>query len=268
MKISSDYHVHTSFSGDCATPPDVVIRQAAAQGIRHLCLTDHMDYDYLEAGVCFEFDVKEYFHRLLPLKKQYRDQIDLAIGIELGLQPYLSKKHHNLIFSNSFDFVIGSIHLVHCRDPYYPSYFEGRSEEEAYREYFECILQNLEAYSNFDVFGHLDYVVRYGPNQNQYYSYEKYRDIIDEILRSLVKKDIGLEVNTGGYKYGLGVPNPYKAVILRYRELGGKIVTLGSDAHEPQYLGYQFDKAAELLKECGFTSYYIFHNRKPEEIPL
>lgn len=268
LKILSDYHVHTSFSGDCNIPPDVMIRQAIANGIQHLCLTDHMDYDYNDGGVLFEFDPKEYFHRLLPLREQYRDQIDLGIGIELGLQPYLSKKHHNLVFSNSFDFVIGSIHLVHCRDPYFPSYFEGREESKAYQEYFECALQNLESYSNFDVFGHLDYVVRYGPNQNQYYSYQKYKEILDEILRALVKKDIGLEINTGGYKYGLGVPNPYKDIIIRYRELGGKIVTFGSDAHDPKYLGYEFDRASELLKECGFRSYYIFHSRIPEEIGL
>ncbi len=268
LRVLSDYHVHTSFSGDCSIAPDIMVKQAIEKGIRHLCLTDHMDYDYTEAGVCFEFDVREYFHRLLPLKEQYRDQIDLCVGIELGLQPYLSKKHHNLVFSNSFDFVIGSIHLVHCRDPYFPSYFEGREEACAYLEYFESALQNLEAYSNFDVFGHLDYVVRYGPNQNRNYSYAKYREIIDEILRSLIKKDIGLEINTGGYKYGLGMTNPCKDIIVRYRDLGGKIVTLGSDAHDPKYLAYEFGKAARLLKDCGFCSYFIFHNRIPVEIGL
>lgn len=268
MEILSDYHVHTSFSGDCSVSPDLMIRKAIEKGIRHLCLTDHMDYGSTDAEVCFEFDPKEYFHRLLSLREQYRDQIDLCIGIELGLQPYLSKKHHNLVFSNSFDFIIGSIHLVHCKDPYYPSYFEGREESEAYHEYFECALQNLEAYSNFDVFGHLDYVVRYGPNQNKYYSYNRYKEMLDEILRSLIKKDIGLEVNTGGYKYGLGAPNPCKDIIARYRELGGKIVTLGSDAHDPKFLAYEFEKAAELLRECGFDSYFIFHNRTPEEVGL
>ncbi len=268
MKVLSDYHVHTSFSGDCKIVAEVMIEEAIQKGIRHLCLTDHMDYDYIDSAVCFEFDTAEYFRRLLPMKEKYADQIDLAIGIELGLQPYLSKKHHNLVFSHSFDFILGSVHLVHCKDPYYPAYFQGREEEDAYQEYFQCVLQNLEAYSNFDVFGHLDYVVRYGPNQNTYYSYQKYQEIIDEILRSLIKKDIGLEVNTGGYKYGLGVPNPCPEIICRYRELGGKIITLGSDAHDPAFLSYEFERAATLLKSCGFSSYYIFHNRKPEEIGL
>lgn len=264
----ADYHVHTSFSGDSSVLPNVMIEHAIDRGITHLCLTDHMDYDYVDSDACFEFDPEEYFRHLLSLKEIYSDRIHLAIGIELGLQPYLSKKHHNLIFSHAFDFVIGSIHLVNQRDPYYPSFYEGRREEEAYLEYFQCALQNLKAYSNFDVFGHLDYVVRYGPNKNRDYSYRKYKELLDEILRALIKKDIGLEVNTGGFRYGLGAPNPCREIICRYRELGGKIVTLGSDAHEPGYLAYEFDKAAELLKACGFRSYYLFRSRKPEEIPL
>lgn len=268
LNILSDYHTHTSFSGDCSIPPEFMIREAIARGIWHLCITDHMDYDYADGGICFEFEVREYFRRLLLLREQYQDQIDLNIGIELGLQPYLSQKHHNLIFSHSFDFVIGSIHLVHARDPYFPSYFEGREEYDAYYEYFLCALQNLEAYSNFDTFGHLDYVVRYGPNKNQFYSYQKYQEILDEILRSLVKKNIGLEINTGGYKYGLGTPNPCKEIIKRYRELGGQIITFGSDAHTPEFLGYEISRAAELARECGFSSYYIFKNRKPIELPL
>ena len=91
---------------------------------------------------------------------------------------------------------------------------------------------------------------------------------MDAILKYLVKKDIGLEVNTGGFKYGLGTTNPCPEIIRRYKELGGKIITLGSDAHEPNYLAYEFDKAAELIRSCGFSSYFIFKNRIPTELPL
>ena len=210
----------------------------------------------------------EYAASVCALREKYRDQIDLCIGVELGLRPYLSGRHHSLIFSYPFDFVIGSIHLVNNRDPYFPSYFEGRDESDAYLEYFQCALQNLRAYSNFDTFGHLDYVVRYGPNQNRFYSYERYREILDEILRTLIRRDIGLEINTGGYRHGLEEPNPCREIIKRYRELGGRIITFGSDAHDPLFLGYQFDRAAALAKECGFTSYYIFRRRKPQELPL
>ena len=172
------------------------------------------------------------------------------------------------IFSYPFDFVIGSVHLVNGKDPYYPVFFEGRKESTAYEEYFECCIQNLESYSNFDTFGHLDYIVRYGPNKNKYYSFERYQKYIDGILRRLIRYNIGLEVNTGGYKYGLGTTNPCREIVLRYRELGGTIITFGSDAHDPKYLTYEFEKAAELVRSCGFHSHYIFKDRKPVELPL
>lgn len=268
MSIQADYHVHTSFSGDCDIAPKIMVERALSLGLTHLCITDHMDYDFPDGDMCFEFDPRIYFDQLQLLKEQYKDRIDLRIGIELGLQPYLAKKYHNLVFSHPFDFVIGSVHLVNSRDPYYPAFFEGRNESDAYSEYFDCCIQNLEAYSNFDTFGHLDYIVRYGPNQNKYYSYEKYRHQIDGILRRLIRNDIGLEVNTGGYKYGLGTTNPCREIVLRYRELGGKIITFGADAHDPKYLTYELEKAAEIVRSCGFTSYYIFQDRKPVELPL
>ena len=266
MKILSDYHVHSSFSGDSSVSPEAVIEQAISHGLQHLCLTDHMDYDYTDGDVCFEFDPREYFRRLQPLKEKYRDQIDLCIGVELGLRPYLSGRHHSLIFSYPFDFVIGSIHLVNNRDPYFPSYFEGRDESDAYLEYFQCALYNLRAYSIFDTFGHLDYVVRYGQNP-EVYSYRKYSDEIDAVLKLLLEKGIALEVNTAGFRT-LGRTNPEPDVLRRYRELGGELITVGSDGHQPEYLGYRFRETEELLRSCGFSYYAVFRQRKPEFIKI
>ncbi len=94
MNILSDCHVHTSFSGDSSASPESVIEHALDLHMAHLCLTDHMDYDYVEDGLCFEFDPKLYFQQLTALRSRYQDRIELNIGIELGLQPYLNKRHH------------------------------------------------------------------------------------------------------------------------------------------------------------------------------
>ena len=147
--------------------------------------------------------------------------------------------------------------MVRGCDPYYPSFFEGRTEESCYLEYFESIEKNIRAFSDFDSYGHLDYVVRYGPNKNRDYSYEKYREILDGILKLLIEKGIALEVNSGGIKYGLGEP-----------KLGGELITLGSDAHTPEYLAYEFKKLRQILEECGFTRYTEFRKRKPEFVEL
>ena len=165
-------------------------------------------------------------------------------------------------------FVIGSSHVVHGIDPYYPKYYEGRSEKPAYREYFESILENLNTYSDFDVYGHLDYVVRYGPDRNRFYTYEAYADIIDEILRKLISMGKGIEVNTAGFKYGLGHPNPTEAVLLRYHELGGEILTLGADAHAPEHVAYAFDRLPQILRHAGFRYFTVFTGRKPDFLPL
>ena len=153
--------------------------------------------------------------------------------------------------------------MVHGIDPYYPEYYQGRSEDQAYREYFESILENLAVFDCFDVYGHIDYVVRYGPNRNQYYTYEKFADLLDEILRAIIQKGKGIEINTGGFKYGLGHPNPTEAVLKRYRELGGEIITIGADAHKPEHVAYDFQKVPDILQEAGFKYYTVFQGRKP-----
>ena len=213
-------------------------------------------------------DIPAYKEKLAELSDIYKDKIQVRFGIELGLQMHLGEYFDSLLSQTPFDFVIGSSHLVHGYDPYYPEFFEGRKEFLCYMEYFESILENISAYDGFDVYGHIDYVVRYGPNKNREYSYGRYKDILDEILKKLISMGKGIELNTGGYHYGLGEPNPCTAVIRRYRELGGEIITIGADAHTPDKIACAFDKAASVLEACGFRYYTIFKDRKPEFISL
>ena len=265
-----DCHMHSSFSADSPTPMEDMIKQAIQARLTGICFTEHLDPDYPKTPDNLEFslDIPSYHSQLMKLKDAYKEQIEIHFGIELGLQLHLGEYFHDLLEKYPFDFVIGSSHLVHGADPYYPEFFQGRSEQRAYMEYFESILENLSAFDEMDTYGHLDYIVRYGPNQNKFYSYGRYQDILDEILRKLIKKNVGLEVNTGGYHYRLGEPNPCTAIIRRYKALGGKIITIGADAHTPDKVGYAFDRAAQVLKECGFRYYTIFKERKPEFLPL
>lgn len=138
--------------------------------------------------------------------------------------------------------MIGSSHVVNGIDPYYPAFYKGKTEHEAYTEYFESILDNLHSGADFDVYGHIDYVVRYGPDKNKYYSYERYADIIDAILKEIISQGKGIELNTAGFKYGLGHPNPTEDVLKRYHELGGEIITVGADAHKPEHVAYDLTR--------------------------
>lgn len=266
-----DTHMHCSFSGDSTSTPESMIEAAIAKGLCGICLTDHMDYDYPpneQNPTIFEFDPTEYGRAIHALQQQYADRLPVLYGIELGLQPHLAKKHAQLLQAYPYDFVIGSSHVVHGKDPYYASYYEGRSEEGAYQEYFESILENIDAFQGFDVYGHIDYVVRYGPNKNTNYCYRKYADVLDAILKKLIGLGKGIEVNTSGFKHGLGHPNPCEEVIKRYRELGGEILTLGADAHQPQQVAYGFEKLKGLLRDCGFSYYTVFKKRKAEFLSI
>ena len=273
MPITADYHLHSSFSGDSDTPMEEMIQRGIELGLTQMCFTEHNDFDYpvtestperrsTPEGM-FELNPDAYLYDLLKLKEKYADQITILFGVELGMQPHLSKQNSAFAKAHDYDFIIASSHICNGQDPYYPSFYEGRTQEEAYREYFESILENLKSYSNFDVYGHLDYVVRYGPTKDEGYSYEVYRDIFDRILDRLISMEKGIEINTAGLAKGMRDANPCIGVIRRYRELGGEIITVGSDAHNPEQIAYAFDRAADILKDCGFKYYTTFEKRSP-----
>ena len=265
--IQSDCHMHTEFSTDSEAPVRSMIEGALERGLKEICLTDHYDKDYPKVpdieGTAFVFDPEEYFRTLAAFREEYTGRITVRTGIEIGLQPHLGEFYRELIRSNPFDFVIGSVHLVHGLDPYYGEIFEGRTDEDVYRETFRLTVENLEAIDDFDVLGHIDYVVRYGKNGAADYSYQKYADEIDAILRAVIERGKGVELNMAGLKYGLPFAHPHPDILRRYRELGGEIITVGADGHRPEHIAWDFEKADDILKSCGFRYYTEFKGRKP-----
>lgn len=263
-----DTHMHSQFSGDSKAPQDDMVAAAIGKKLAGICFTDHLDIDYPDDPELFLLDLPNYSASVDALREKYKATFPILMGLELGLQPHLASIHDEILSQYPFDFVIGSSHLVHGVDPYYPPYFEGRSEREAFDEYFESILENISAFNNFDVYGHLDYVVRYSPSRGASYNYGDHVDIIDEILKALIAKGKGIEINTAGFKYGLDHPNPTEDIIKRYRELGGEMITVGADAHEPTHVGYDFDRVCGILADAGFRYFTVFKERKPHFISL
>lgn len=268
--IIADCHVHTDFSPDGRASMEDMIKQAIKLGLKTICFTDHMDYEYPN-GMNFEFDVDRYIKTIENYKEKYRSQIEILTGIELGMQTHVTEKMYSLVNSYPFDFVIGSVHVVDHMDPYYPHYWENIPEKDGIIKCFKTIKECCEVYQGFNVCGHIDYIIRYAPStkiQYKEYSYSEYRDIFDEILKTLLKNEKGIEVNTSGYKYGLGHTHPKTEILKRYKELGGEIITIGSDAHRLEHLCYDFDRAETLLKELGYRYYTIFRQGKPVMVKL
>ena len=271
--IQEDMHMHTWFSTDSEACPRDMADEAVRKGLKTICFTDHFDKDDLEWGEEGIFDVDAYFVEMQKLQEEYAGKLNIRIGIELGLRTYLKDYYEELTKKYPFDFVIGSVHNVPYKkdaegnilytDPAAEKLFTDRTDKEAYRLMMETTLENVRTSDCFQTLGHLDYVVRYGKSREKEYSYTDYADIIDEILKLLIEKEKGLEVNSAGLKYGLPFAHPHPDVLKRYRELGGEIITIGADAHTPDKIGYAFDKAADVLRECGFSYYAVFKNRRP-----
>lgn len=271
--IQADMHMHTWFSTDSEACPCDMADEAVRKGLKTICFTDHFDKDDLEWGEEGIFDVDAYFVEMQKLQEEYAGKLNIRIGIELGLRTYLKDYYEELTKKYPFDFVIGSVHNVPYKkdaegnilytDPAAEKLFTDRTDKEAYRLMMETTLENVRTSDCFQTLGHLDYVVRYGKSREKEYSYTDYADIIDEILKLLIEKEKGLEVNSAGLKYGLPFAHPHPDVLKHYRELGGEIITIGADAHKPEHVAYDFAKAEEILKSCGFKYYTEFFEQKP-----
>lgn len=267
MDILSDFHLHSYFSGDCNVSMEEMIQAGIRKGLLSMCFTEHNDFDfpYTEdmKPDSFILNVDSYLYELVRLRRKYDDKIKIFFGIEIGLQPCCTEQNLLLAKSQDFDFIIGSSHLCKGADPYYPSFFEGKNPGECCLSYFEETLDNIKSFSDFDVYGHLDYIARYLPGDAAPYNSMDYQNILEEILKTLIEKGKGIECNTSGLRKSLAAVNPAPEIIKRYKELGGEIITVGSDAHNPEDIASGFDTVAQILKDCGFSYYATYEKRQP-----
>lgn len=264
--ITTDNHMHSSFSGDAEFPVEEMVEKSIELGLKTITFTDHLDLDYAEEPGLFELDLANYVPKILQVRETYQKDIEILLGLELGLQPHLAEIHGEIVNSYPWDYVIGSSHVVKGVDPYYTAFWENHSEEEGYRLYFESILENINAFKNFDAYGHLDYIVRYGPNKDKFYTYEKYADILDIVLKAMIVENIALEVNAGAFRNDMAHPNPCEDIIKKYLEFGGKNITIGADAHRPIHIALEYEKLEGILKSCGVKELAVFKKRKPTSI--
>lgn len=262
--ILADVHTHSYFSSDSDEPLRSLAAAAADKGLKTLCVTEHHDFDYPEAGEFF-LDVPAYREELFRVRNEFEGKLEILFGVELGLLSYMPDTLRKFAKSADFDFIIGSAHQIDGFDPYYPEYFEKMGGRNGILHFFEEMLASVKAFDDYDVLGHFDYIVRYSPEKG--YSPPDYREVIDEILKTLVAGCKGIEINSKGVST-LGYPHPHPFVLKRYNELGGEIVTIGSDAHEGARVAADFDRAEQALREAGFEYYTVFRERNPHFIKL
>lgn len=264
-----DYHIHSFYSEDGKMSMEAACAAATGCGLAEMAFTDHMEIEWPDRDHPFEIeDMAKYFADIDMLRKKYDGQVKIKTGVELGMQPHNLKQASEYVRSHAFDFVIASFHIVDGIDPYYPEYFENRTREQSYIDYYRTIYSILPGFDDFNVLGHLDLVRRYSPFGYDENDHRIGLDIVEAILKLLIEKDKGIEVNTSGCRHTSRLPLPHPYIIRLYRELGGEIITIGSDSHHAEHVGYGNHTALELIKSCGFRYITVFTGMKPEFIRI
>lgn len=260
-----DSHIHSNFSTDSNALPESICKYAMASGLKGIAITDHNDYDFPRATAASLIDFDKYFAKMKALKERYEGKLEITVGVEVGIQPHTIASSSELLRRYPFEFVIGSIHIIDGMDPYELDYYRGVPMKEAYGRYLECIDHMVTHFSDFDVLGHIDYIARCSSYSNKMLRYCDYSDLIDSIFGKLIQRGKGIEFNTKSYRreYGAWAAAPDPALYQRYRELGGEILTLGSDSHEADQLAYDFRLHLPMLINAGFTHIAYFKDRKP-----
>lgn len=264
--IPQDYHIHTNFSADAKPSMAEVCERAVVQGIPEICFTEHVDFT--PGDFCsYYFKPDAYFQELERCREIYGDRLTIRAGAEMGESHLFPYETELLMDEYPFDFIIGSLHWVRDELVLSREYFEKRSKHEAYQRYFEELLVMVRV-GGFDVVGHFDVAKRYGYDVYGPFDPHEHEEIIREVLKACVEVGIGLEVNTSTLRRPVNEPSPTLPILKWYRELGGEIVTIGSDAHELEHLGFGLQDMVELVKAAGFTHLAVFEERQAKFVPL
>lgn len=255
----ADYHIHTNYSEDSSVKMEEYINFAIKKGYGEICFTDHIDYG---TPFCFCCDVASYLKEIRALQKKYANIINIKFGMEFGVQAHHKDYFLNIFNNYDFDFILLSFHLIHDKDLWDRSFQKGKSQAQFNREYYEEIYKTVQVYKGYSVLGHLDLIRRYDDFGE--YSFKFSKDIIEQILLCAINDNKGIELNTSSFRYKLKDLMPSVEILKFYKELGGKIITIGSDCHYLNDFGYKISEMREFLKSIGYECFCTFDKMNPE----
>lgn len=254
-----DFHMHSTVSFDGHDTAQNMLAAAVKAGLKEICFTDHIDYFANTDKQDWVFTDEAYSEAYDRLS---HPDIKLRRGMEFGLKPYNAPQLALDLQRRPFDFVLGSVHFVDELDVYYGEYWQDKTVHEAEERYLLETLRCVQAHEDFDVLGHLTYISKCRAHPcPRSVPFEEHRELIEEILKLLASKGKGMEMNTSGVDR-CGDFLPYRQIFCRFKELGGEIVTVGSDAHTASRVGQYSFRACLILKEI-FGYVCTFEGRNP-----
>ena len=275
----ADYHVHTEFSDDSVFALEDVCALAIERGIDEICITDHVDYDVrpdwdeyrrdpscakiFEGKPSINVDYERYFPAIEAARERFAPMLAVKTGMEFGVQSHTAERFHALFeqHADAWDFIILSIHQVGNEEFWNGTFQKGRTQDEYNMQYYEEMLRVVQRFDDWSVLGHLDLIKRYdaaGPWPD-----ENARDIVAEIMKEAIRRGKGIELNTSSIRYGLSDLTPSEGILRLYRDLGGRILSIGSDSHKPEHLGAHIPMMRERLQAIGFTEFCTFDHMEP-----
>jgi len=285
LRMLADYHIHCEFSDDSRETMDAQIARAIALGLDEICFTDHVDYgikkDWDEGDIAWRggdgigtsvtdmdpmanVNYPEYFSKIDRMRETYKGKITIKKGLEFGIQTITADRYQKLYekYQNELDFVLLSMHQVDNQEFWTQDFQRGRTQKEYNEKYYREIYEVMKIFKNYSVLAHLDLLVRYDPAGR--YPFEACRDQIAEILKLAIADGKGIELNTSSWHYGLDDIQPSRDIWRLYKDLGGRILTIGSDAHSTKYLADHLQDARRILhEELGFEEFCTFEKMKP-----
>lgn len=282
----ADYHLHSEFSDDSKELMESQIEKAIELELDEMCFTDHVDYgikrdwddprgiewrqgDGISSGDAereplANVDYPRYFTKLALMRAAYGDKIKIRSGLEFGIQSITVDDYERLFakYQDELDFVLFSMHQVDNKEFWTQDFQRGRSQKEYNEAYYEEIFKTMKVFKHYSVLAHLDLLVRY--DKAGRYPFDNVRDLVAEILKQAIADGKGIEVNTSSWHYGLSDTQPSRDILHLYKDLGGRIITVGSDAHQTSYLADHIKDAYAILRdEIGFKEIATFEHMQP-----
>lgn len=273
MKVLCDTHVHSQNSFDGESTVREICNAALGKGIGTVTITDHMEAPEIRLG-----DRSVYGNAVKQITKSVKDvealapefegRVRLLRGMELGEPMHMPKLTRKAMEIADFDFILASVHNLKDMEDFYYLEYDSSNTDKLLKMYFDELLDTAEN-ADFDSIAHLTYPLRYVYERTDIkVDLDKHIDAIDSIFKALIKREKALEINTSGLFKKMAVTMPDINLVRRFRELGGKYITLGSDAHNCKDLAQGIEQGIELAKVCGFDYFTVFKNRKPEMVEI
>lgn len=261
-----DHHMHSEFSGDSSQSMEELVQNAIKDEKKFITFTEHSDL--VNPGI-FCADIPAYTKRVKELQAQY-PEITILRGSEIGFEKVIIPEIKDFMATHQFDITVLSVHSILGGKDFADemrAYGEWRHSDDLVLDFFQANLDAVTLIDSAQILGHLDYLLRYVENGANL-DISPYDEIFTAIFEQLIKKDMALDFNTAGIRYGLPFAHPQPALLKRYKEAGGKYITLGSDAHFAKDVNFGFKDAISLLSDIGFDSITTYEMGYPEQIPF